>query len=81
MVSIGKFAGRAADMAAGAVGDIMGSDAYPDTRYGLAAYLFDQIVQAEKELPGRNRAYYLDLMRQCLAVASEAEAPETPPAD
>ena len=75
MVSIGKVAGRAADMAAGAVGGMMSTDPYPETRYGLAAYLFQQIVQAEKELPGRDRAYYLDLMRQCLEVAGELDEP------
>ncbi len=59
----GKLAGKAA----GAVGEVIGTGTYPESEYALAAYVFDRIVQAERDTAERNRDYYLDLMRACLA--------------
>lgn len=73
---IGKMAARATNVAAGAVGDIMGTGAYPESEYALAAHLYDRIVAAERdaaEAAGapapRDRAYHLELMAACLATA------------
>ena len=64
---IGKIAGKAAGSAAGALGEIMGSGVYPETEYGLAAYLYERVLQTEKTAEARDRDYHLELMRQCLA--------------
>ena len=73
---LGKMAAKATNVAAGAVGDIMGTGAYPESEYALAAYLYDRIVAAEKaagESAGvhsmQDRAYHLELMAACLATA------------
>jgi hypothetical protein len=66
-MGIGRLTARAAGVAADAVGDVLGSDAYPETEYGLAAYLFQQIAQSERGEAQRDRAYYLALMKECLA--------------
>lgn len=64
---IGKVGARAAEAAAGMVGDLMGAGVYPTNEHALAAYLFERIAQAEKESGPKDRAYYLELMRTCLA--------------
>ena len=79
-MAIGNLTAKAANVAAGTVSELMGAGAYPETEYGLAAYLFERIAQAEKrdaqaegrEAP-RDRAYYLELMRACLEVAREGK--------
>ena len=78
MAAIGKFAGKAAGAAADAVGGIMGSGTYPESKYGLAAVLFERIAQLEKSNSNtpRDRAYYLALMRECLEVTSEFDKQE-----
>lgn len=63
---IGKMAARATGSAAGVLGELIGSGAYPETEYGLAAYLFERIAQSEKETAVKDRQYYLDLMAACL---------------
>jgi len=63
---IGKMAGKAAGSAAGVLGELIGSGAYPESEYGLAAYLFERIAQSEKETAAKDRQYYLDLMAACL---------------
>ena len=63
---LGKLAGKAAGKAAETVGDLIGTASYPDTEYGLAAYLFERIAQAERDSGDQGREYYLDLMRSCL---------------
>ena len=68
---LGKLAGKAAGKAAETVGDFIGTATYPETEYALAAYLFERIAQAEKQDAARDRAYYLDLMRTCLAAVRE----------
>ena len=40
---IGKMAAKATGTAAGALGELMGQGAYPESEYGLAAYLFARI--------------------------------------
>ncbi len=72
-MAIGKIAARAANVASDAVGEFMGGGAFPETEYGLAAYLFDRIAQAEKNEVTRDRAYYLELMRSCLAATREGK--------
>ena len=72
-MQIGKIAGRAANLAADTVGELVGSSPYPETEYGLAAYLFERIAQAEKQDAPRDRAYYLELMRTCLAAVREGK--------
>ena len=67
-MAIGKFAGRAAGVAAEAVGGVLGTDAYPETEYGLAAYLFDRIASKERDQDDKDRAYYFTLMGECLEV-------------
>lgn len=78
---IGKMAARATNVAAGAVGDIMGTGVYPESEYALAAHLYDRIVAAEKaaaeaagapEIP-RDRAYHMELMAACLATIRGAK--------
>ena len=56
----------------------MSSGVYPETKYGLAAVLFERICQAEKAQDGQpyDRAYYLTLMRQCLEVTGEVYKPD-----
>ena len=73
-MSIGRIAGRAAGMAVDTVGDLMGDAGYPESQYGLAAFLFERIVQVEKNAVERDRAYYKQLMRECLAVVREDTA-------
>ena len=78
MTGLGKFTAKAAGAAADAVGGIMGSGTYPETKYGLAAALFERIAQAEKSNQDQphDRAYYLTLMRQCLEVTGESYKPD-----
>ena len=78
MTGLGRITGKVAGAAADAVGGIMSTGTYPETKYGLAAVLFERILQSEKESSEqvRDRAYYLTLMRQCLEVTSEAYKPE-----
>jgi hypothetical protein len=66
-MAIGKFAGKAAGVAADAVGGVLGTGAYPETEYGLAAFLFDRIASKERDQDDKDRAYYMDLMTECLA--------------
>ena len=63
---IGRMTARAAGSAAGVLGELIGSGAYPETEYALAAYLFERIVQAEKDQGAKDRAYYRALMSECL---------------
>ena len=63
---IGRMTARAAGSAAGVLGELIGSGAYPETEYALAAYLFERIVQAEKDKGAKDRAYYRALMAECL---------------
>ena len=63
---IGKMAARATGTAAGALGELIGSGAYPESEYGLAAYLFERIAHSEKETAAKDRQYYLELMATCL---------------
>ena len=80
-MAIGNITAKAANVAAGTVSELMGSGAYPETEYALAAFLFDRIVQAEKrdaqaekrESP-RDRDYHLELMRACLEVVREGKS-------
>lgn len=44
-------------------------DIYPESKYALAAWLFDRIDLKTVDKDGKDRGYYLDLMRGCLAVA------------
>jgi hypothetical protein len=70
-MSLGKFTARAAGAAADAVGDVLGSETYPESEYGLAAFLFQQIVQSERGTEERNRAYYQQLMSECLEIVRD----------
>ncbi len=70
---IGKVGARAAEAAAGMVGDLMSSGVYPTNEHALAAYLFERIAQAEKEDGPKDRNYYLELMTICLATVRGAE--------
>lgn len=63
---IGKMTAKAAGSAAGALGELIGSGAYPETEYGLAAYLFERILQVEKAGAEKDRDYYMELMAACL---------------
>jgi hypothetical protein len=63
---IGKMTAKAAGSAAGALGELIGSGAYPESEYGLAAYLFERIAQVEKDTGPKDRRYHLDLMAICL---------------
>jgi len=63
---IGRMAAKATGTAAGALGELIGSGAYPESEYGLAAYLFERIAQSEKETAVKDRQYYLELMATCL---------------
>ena len=74
-MSIGKIAGRAAGMAVDTVGDLMSGTGYPESEYGLAAFLFDRIAQVEKQDVQRDRAYYHQLMQECLATVRNGQAP------
>ncbi len=68
---LGKMAAKATGQAAGVLNDLIGSGAYPESEYGLAAYLFERIAQAEKEQGAKDRDYYLDLMASCLATVRD----------
>ena len=63
---IGRMAAKATGTAAGALGELIGSGAYPESEYGLAAYLFERVVHSEKETAIKDRQYYLELMATCL---------------
>jgi len=65
-MSFGKLTAKAAGVAADAVGEVLGEGNYPESEYGLAAYLFERIAQAERGEEERTRAYYVALMRECL---------------
>jgi hypothetical protein len=67
-MAIGKFAGKAAGVAADAVGGVLGTGTYPETEYGLAAFLFDRIASKERDLEDKDRAYCFTLMGECLEV-------------
>ncbi len=73
-MAIGKFAGKAAGVAADAVGGVLGTSAYPESEYGLAAFLFDRIASKERDQDGKDRAYCLDLMGECLATVRRPKA-------
>lgn len=73
-MSLGKFTARAAGAAADAVGEVLGSDTYPETEYGLAAFLFQHVVQSERGSEARTRDYYLQLMSECLATVRAGDA-------
>ena len=71
---IGKMAAKATNVAAGAVGGIIGTGVYPESEYALAAHLYDRIVAAERQQAEdagaetrQDRAYHLELMVACLA--------------
>ena len=66
-MAIGNFAGKAAGVAADAVGGVFGAGTYPETEYGLAAYLFERIAAKERDQDGKDRAYFMALMSECLA--------------
>ncbi len=77
---LGKMAAKATNVAAGAVGGIIGTGGYPESEYALAAHLYDRIVAAEKaaaEASGvetrHDRAYHLELMAACLATIRAAK--------
>lgn len=76
-MSLGKTAARAASVAAGAVGDLVGDGIYPETEYGLAAYLFDRIAHAEKSQKGRDRDYYTQLMYECVRTIRAANGTQS----
>ena len=63
---IGKMTAKAAGSAAGKLGELIGSGAYPESEYALAAYLFERILQVEKAGAERDRGYYMELMAACL---------------
>jgi hypothetical protein len=67
-MAIGKFAGKAAGVAADAVGGVLGPGTYPETEYGLAAFLFDRIASKERDQDDKDRAYCFTLMGECLKV-------------
>ena len=67
-MSFGKFTAKAAGVAADAVGEVLGESSYPESEYGLAAFLFERVAQAERGEENRDREYYLSLMRECLSV-------------
>ena len=69
---IGRVGAKAAEAAAGMVGDLMSSGVYPSNEHALAAYLFERIAQAEKDSGPKDRAYYLQLMTVCLTTVREA---------
>lgn len=71
-MSIGKATARAASVAAGAMGDIVGTGTYPETESALAAYLFDRICAVEKSRKDRDRAYYTQLMYECVRTVRAA---------
>jgi len=71
--------GRLTAKAAGAVGDVIGGDVYPETEYGLAAFLFARIVQAERDDGGQDRDYHLRLMQSCLAIVRGASREPSEP--
>jgi hypothetical protein len=63
-----KTAGKVAGKAAGAVTDMMGQSAFPESEHALAAYLYERILQDEKDSGIRqDRSYHLKLMAECLA--------------
>ncbi len=68
---IGRVGAKAAEAAAGMVGDLMGAGVYPTNEHALAAYLFERIAQAEKDSGPKDRAYYLQLMTVCLATVRD----------
>lgn len=76
-MSIGKTAVKAASVAAGAVGDLVGDGTYPETEYGLAAYLFDRIAHVEKNKKGRDRDYYTQLMYECVRTIRAANGTQS----
>ena len=47
------------------------AETYPESEYGLAAFLFQQIVQSERGTEERNRAYYQQLMSECLEIVRD----------
>lgn len=71
---IGKVGARAAEAATGLVGELMGAGVYPSNEHALAAYLFERIAQAEKEVGTKDRAYYLQLMTVCLATVRDPKS-------
>jgi len=73
-MGIGRFTAKAAGVAADAVGEVLGESVYPETEYGLAAYLFERIAVIERESETRDRAYCINLMQECLE-AVRADSP------
>ena len=67
MSGIGKITSKAAGRAVETISDFVGTQAYPESEYALAAYLFDRILQAERDHADRSREYYIELMQVCLA--------------
>ena len=77
MSIVGKTAAKAASVAADAVGDLVGDGLYPETEFGLAAFLFDRIAQSEKAGKDRDRAYYTQLMYECLRTVRAARSADS----
>ena len=72
-MKLGSITAKAAGVAAEAVGGVLGETVYPETEFGLAAYLFERIAVQEKDSADRDRAYYLSLMEECLNSVRAAE--------
>ena len=70
-MGLGKLTTKAAGIAADAVGEVLGGEAYPETEYGLAAFVFQYVAQSERGEEKRDRAYYLALVKECLAAVRE----------
>ena len=67
-----QIGGKATNLAADAVGSVLGPDPRPESPYGLAQFLFEKIEKVEssnKDLT-RDRHYYLELMATCLEVTT-----------
>ena len=73
-MGIGNLTGRAANTAADTVTGLIDQRDYPESEYGLAAFLFTRIAQAERNSSPRDRGYYLELMETCLATVRPARA-------
>ena len=73
-MSIGKFTAKAAGVAADAVGEVLGESVYPETQYGLAAFLFERIAVSERDAANRDRDYYFELMQACMRAVREDSA-------
>ena len=71
-MAIRNLTSRATDAVGSVVNEVTGlRKIHPESEHALAAWLFERIDENTGDKGGKDRAYYLELMRDCLAVVRQ----------